>query len=101
MDPTGLTGSVSMQNQPSIMTINQTPTASQMDGEEQFSEEDIELAKQFISMVGDAERAISLLEKTVECQECLGVDSTTDTPMAPHTSGDAMQIISNFMGEYE
>jgi hypothetical protein len=85
-----------------LMSLNQVPSmqpAQNGDGfgiqnsggeYEDFSEQEMRLAKKFIELVGCPERATELLNKAVECGECLGMLSDED----------AIQKISNVIPNY-
>lgn len=46
--------------------------------EQQFTEEELQMAKRFLEAVGGADRARELLDKVVSCEDCLGLISDED-----------------------
>lgn len=66
----------------SLMTFNQYPGGQYDDNEQheeeefddEFDEEEFRIARQFIEIIGCPERARELLDKAIECSECLGMD---------------------------
>lgn len=103
--------SVMAPSQPSqpLMTFNQMPGGSESryenNGyEDQFDDDELKLAKQFIEIVGCPDRARDLLDRAIECGDCLGMvdnDSQTieamamiipDTPDLPTNGNMAAQF---------
>ncbi len=41
--------------------------------QDEFSADDIDLGKQFLNMVGDPERAKAIIDRCVECGDCIGL----------------------------
>lgn len=79
MDNMNIGGAMAMHSPPPLMTINQTPYSyGSSDEEEEFSSEDLQLAQDFITHMGGIERAINLLNKVEDCEECLGLADDSD-----------------------
>lgn len=73
-------GTMTTQAPAPLMTFNQLPgmgcqgnECDQETAEQTFSERDLKIAKRFIELIGGADRAKELIEKVVECEECLGL----------------------------
>lgn len=107
----GIAGGAMAQDASSLMTINQLPGGAESKYEDngdcqEYSEEELQLAKQFIELVGDAERARELVDKALDCEECLGMiddeenieflaSIMPDTPDMPTSGGMAIQFDPN------
>lgn len=104
MDPTGLTGgsgwenrNLPMHNEPQIMTINQTPgpiTPNEAPDQSytSFTDQDLQLAQQFIDSVGGPDRAQELIAHSSR-------SGCPDNPPGAYGAEDAIQTISNIMGQ--
>lgn len=62
-----------------LATFNQLPGGSESryeseDEYDQFSDAELQLAQQFLEQIGCPDRALELLDKVIECDECLGID---------------------------
>lgn len=69
-----------------LMTFNQIPGGSESryenNNDDEFSEDELRVAKQFIEMIGCPDRARDLLDQAIECGDCLGIvgdDSEAET----------------------
>lgn len=90
MDSPSMSGNVLAQDADTLMTINQTPTQGYEEGgHEEFTDDQLRLAKEFIELIGDAEQARDLLDKVVECEDCLGIVDDDE---------DSINVIASTMG---
>jgi hypothetical protein len=47
--------------------------ATDENGEEEFTDKEMKMAKRFIELCGSADRVQELLDKALECEDCLGM----------------------------
>lgn len=113
MDPTGATSDLSggtLAQDAVSMTINQMPVGDEEAEyeESECSEEELKLAKKFVELVGDPERARELVDKVADCEDCLGIigdeenidmmaDIMPDMPDMPTSGSMAVQFDPNSM----
>ena len=84
MEPqTSPTGQMTMMVSPETTTFVSNPHEynDADDDEQTFSDLELRLAKRFIELIGNAEKARDLINKCDECEECLGIidDNDEDT----------------------
>ncbi len=77
MDGGSFVGGITAQVPQTLATINQTPfpvsTFDNEPSEGEYCEEELQLAKRFIELVGDGDRAKELVAKVLDCEDCLGI----------------------------
>jgi hypothetical protein len=93
-----------------LMTINNTPAGqSRYDDqdEEGFTDDELKLAKRFIELVGSPERAVELLDRVGDCEECLGMiddeeqDAANIDQISQGIPSDAGSPMSNFAAQFD
>lgn len=81
-----MSGSVDTMSSMGNMAMSAMPTDSPLSGAQEepeepdgYTEEELQLTKKFIDMIGGPERARELVDKVNECEDCLDIIDDGDT----------------------